>query len=456
MKKYFVVFMILALMVSVVGCGSDNDNGNDQPQPATQGGSSTDNDDEIEIRFSWWGGDGRHEATLEVIRLFEEANPNVNVIPEYTAWSGHFERVATQLTANDEADLMQINFNWFYNFSPDGERFVDLNTLEGHIDLSNWPDEIFDAVTINGKIQGVPTSVGSRVYYMNTTIYDDLGIDIPETWDDLMAAGNQIRDELGGDYYALGNIEYDASLSLMMFGYLAQMTGKDIFDENDEISYTVEELTEGFNFVQDLVDNHVIPGFHDDSSEKNHENPNWIQGRYPATYNWPSSFSRYYDNLEPEFQENVVAVPYFKLNDNQLHSGTFNKVLMAFSVSPNSDHPEIAAQLIDFMYTNEEAVVAHGLERDVPANTVAQDILAANDLLKGVEFEGQQLIEQYDDMFTFHPFYEDSVVRSTYEDLLDEFVMAEGGMSAEEAAQRLLQETNAAMAEAIADAQDFQ
>ena len=35
------------------------------------------------LRFSWWGGSGRHEATLKALRLFEEKNPGVKIKAEY-------------------------------------------------------------------------------------------------------------------------------------------------------------------------------------------------------------------------------------------------------------------------------------------------------------------------------------------------------------------------------------
>ncbi|TCK87989.1 oligogalacturonide transport system substrate-binding protein [Natranaerovirga hydrolytica] len=450
MKKLLALMIVLVLTLSFVGCGGDDDT-TVTPDPGTQGGvqEPADDDEEIEIRFSWWGGDSRHEATIEAINMFEEANPNITVVPEYTAWSGHFERISAQLTANDEADLMQINFNWFYNFSPDGNRFVDLFTMDEYLDLSNWPEESYDAIVIDGKLQGVPTSIGSRVYYVNQTPFDEAGIDIPETWDDLMAAGQTFQEKLGPDYYPLGNIGYTDDLPLMTFGYLAQKYGKDIIGEDNEMTYTVEELADGFEFVQALLDNNVIPGFHDDSAEKNHENPNWIQGRYAAVYNWPSSISRYVENLDPSIEPNIVAAPYFKLSDDQLHSGAFNKVGMAFSISPNSDHPEAAAKLLNFLYTDEDAVVAQGLERAVPANRAAEQILADHGMLEGIEYEGEQLIAEYDDMYTFHPFYEDNTVKLIYNDIFEQFVAAEGAMTPEEAAEEIINNIGFAIQDAM-------
>ncbi|TCT12223.1 oligogalacturonide transport system substrate-binding protein [Natranaerovirga pectinivora] len=447
MKKVLALMVVLVLMTSLVGCGQKEEQTTPSPSTPTVPDGASVGDEEINLRFSWWGGDARHEATLEVIRLFEEANPNIKVEPEYTAWSGHFERIAAQLTARDEADLMQINFNWFYGFSPDGDGFYDLRELDHILNLNNWPAESFEPITINGKIQGIPTSIGARIYYLNKTMYDRAGVGIPETWDDLMAAGRAFRDNLGPDYYPIGNVNYGEGAAMMTFGYLAQKYGKDIFEGN-EMAYTVDELADGFRFMQDLLDNHVIPDFHFDSANRNHENPNWISGRYAGVYLWNSNINVYAQNIDPATNPNVVAAPFIKLGDNDLHSGVFSKILMAFSISNHTNHPEEAAMLLNFLYTDKEAVLAHGLQRAIPLNKIAEEILAAEGQLEGLQYEGHVLTSQTA-TYSFHPFFEDNTVRSAYSDVFDNFVMMEGSLTPEAAAQEVITNFNRAVREAM-------
>lgn len=81
------------------------------------------------LRMSWWGGDSRHNATLAAIDEYEKANPGVTIDSEYGAWSGWQDKIATQLAGNSEADIMQINWNWIYQFSSDGTGFYDINNV---------------------------------------------------------------------------------------------------------------------------------------------------------------------------------------------------------------------------------------------------------------------------------------------------------------------------------------
>ena len=59
-----------------------------------------------DLRMSWWGGDSRHAATQEGIKVCGEKYGHT-VKPEFTGWSGHFEKVATQIAGRTEADIMR-------------------------------------------------------------------------------------------------------------------------------------------------------------------------------------------------------------------------------------------------------------------------------------------------------------------------------------------------------------
>ncbi|HRR78133.1 MAG TPA: extracellular solute-binding protein, partial [Ruminococcus sp.] len=63
------------------------------------------------------GGDDRHEATLNAIKLWEERHPEITIIPEYGGWDGWTEKVTSQLSGGTEPDIMQINYDWLITMS---------------------------------------------------------------------------------------------------------------------------------------------------------------------------------------------------------------------------------------------------------------------------------------------------------------------------------------------------
>ena len=88
------------------------------------------------LRFAWWGGNARHQATLAALRLFEQRHPGLRVKAEYMGFNGYLERLTTQIAGRSEPDLMQINWAWLAMFSKRGNGFADLNPL--HQANSAW------------------------------------------------------------------------------------------------------------------------------------------------------------------------------------------------------------------------------------------------------------------------------------------------------------------------------
>ena len=152
---------------------------------------------------------------------------------------------------------MQVNWNWLYQYSPTGEKFVDLREYSDVIDLSQWSDTAKNACTVADSLQAVPISMTGRIFYWNMNTFKQAGIEqVPASYDDLIAAGKAFQEKLGDDYYPLAIGQYDRMI-LMTF-YLESKYGK-AWVENNECQYSEEEVVDGLNFIDSLEDNHVIP-----------------------------------------------------------------------------------------------------------------------------------------------------------------------------------------------------
>ena len=112
MKKRLVSVALVAALAAgtLAGCGSSSSGDNTQAaaggETAGKGGSS---DENITLRFAWWGGDERNEATLKVIEQFEAAHPNITIEAEYGGSDGYHDKLATQLASGTAADIVQVD-----------------------------------------------------------------------------------------------------------------------------------------------------------------------------------------------------------------------------------------------------------------------------------------------------------------------------------------------------------
>ena len=63
---------------------------------------------EVSMKFTWWGSDVRHEATEKATKLYCEQN-NINIVTEYSAWDGYWEKMAVLAASNSMPDIFQMD-----------------------------------------------------------------------------------------------------------------------------------------------------------------------------------------------------------------------------------------------------------------------------------------------------------------------------------------------------------
>ena len=397
----------------------------------------TESADPVTLRFSWWGGDSRHEATLAAIKAFEAEHPNIKVEAEYGGWSGWQEKITTQLLGNQETDLMQVNWNWLYLFSKNGDGFYDINTLSDHINLDNYTAEALEGMTIKGKLNGIPVSTTGRIFVYNDAMYEKAGVPIPASFEDLYAAGTAFKEKLGDDYYPLAGDRY--TWTLLWKYYLEQKYGKEWIVDN-KLNYTQEELVDGYNFMLNLEEKHVIPDLKaiasGGSADAVENDPKWIDGHYAGTYEWDSAVAKWQASLA---EGNLVLGEFPK--DIGPNKSAVSKISLGFAISKNTKHPVEAAMLLAYLVEKEAGVKALGLERGIVSNKAAVEILEGEGVLEGLNYDGNKAIHEFAG-FGLDPNFESTNLRDDlYKALAVE--VSYGETSPEDAAAKIIETVNA-------------
>ena len=450
MKKQAALILAASMLAtSLAGCSSGG--GAEETTAATtaaaaadttaaagdEGGSAEGGQEPVTIRFSWWGGESRHQATLAAVDAFMEEYPWITVECEYSAWDGWQDKVATQLAGGTAPDLMQINWDWLYHYSGDGSKFVDLNEFSDIISLENWPENNLQAMNVGGKLQGVPISVTSKLMMFNKTTFEKAGIEIPTTWDELLAAGKTFQEVLGDEYYPMENAGYERFW--IMVWYLQQKYGKP-WVENMEVQYTLDEVIDGMNFINAMEENHVMPTiaeYQGDGAESLLVNPKWMDGRYAGVLEYDSAANNIVNSVN-EGQESVMAE--YPTMDGAKGFG-MTKVSQGFAITETSEHKEEAALLLEFLTSNETGVKLLTTERGIPCNTVAMQILEDEGLVDPNVAEANR-IATTNAAYTFDPNFEHSALKETTGVYYEVFDNLSAGGDVTELAQYLIDSVN--------------
>ena len=324
--------------------------------------------DPVTLTMSWWGGESRHNAYQEALKAFSAEHTTITVNPTFAAWSGWEDTMSTKFAGGVAEDVCQINWNWLYNYSGNGQTFLDLNSVTDYLDMSQWDDAKLGACNVANAQQCVPISMTGRIFYWNMTTFNKAGItEVPATEDDLFAAGRAFQEKLGDDYYPLHLGAYDRMI-LMVF-YLESKYGKDWADPTTStLNYTADEIAEGIDFIKSLVDGHVImplPTYYGANGDgATHQSNEWITGKIAGIFEWDSAASKYQDALDEENKPGFTVGEEIKFGD---YNGGFSKVSMGMAITKTCKNPAEAATLIEYLWNGDGAAIM-GSECGVPAS----------------------------------------------------------------------------------------
>ena len=342
-------------------------------------------DGPVNLSISWWGGDSRHAAYQSALEAFQAEHSNITVEPTFAAWSGWEEKMAAAFIAGNAQDVCQVNWNWLYNYSADGSKFVDLNTTSKFIDLTQWDSAAMDACYVANSQQCVPVSMTGRIFYWNMTTFNKAGItEVPKSLDDLMAAGKAFQEKLGDDYYPMHLGAYDRMI-LMVF-YLESKYGKDWADPTTStLNYDADQIAEGIDFIKSLVEGHVImslPTYYGSNGDNAaHQSNEWITGKIAGIFEWDSAASKYSSALDDSNKDGFTVGEEIKFGDN---NGGFSKVSMGLAITKTCKNPAEAATLIEYLWNGDGAAIM-GSECGIPASkaglAAAQAAGAVKDLV---------------------------------------------------------------------------
>lgn len=378
-KKIVSTLLVCAsIALSVAGCGNAKENVDSKDVQETKNTETSaaetaggEKHDPVTLRFSWWGGDARHEATLAVIDQFQKLYPWITIEAEYSAFDGYREKKMTEFASGTAPDIFQIETGSGPEYRSQG---VLHNLSETKIDWSNF-DETFlvnNGQFGTGKQYAIPVGQAGSALIVNKTLADKIGIDFSTDydWNQLIEWGKKVQAYDPETYLLSINTRYGAAF--MLRTWCRQMNGKAIIDENLNLNMTEKQFEECFTFIKSLYDNNVCApaSYKTAFGEADQEDPNWIAGKYVATVTY-TSMADVLQAANDSVEYIAGSMPTMK---NGVSDGWFNDCPGYMGIYAKSEHPEEAAMFLDYFFNNEKAVETLGTVRSVPPTNKAKEI----------------------------------------------------------------------------------
>ncbi len=360
---FIATVMVLVLLSGCSGGNSKSEDGKANAGPA-------EGDKKVTLRFSWWGGEDRHAATIAAIEAYKQIAPNVTIEAEYQGFDGYEQKIKTQLSGETSADIMQLDLPWLQELTSKGDFFVDLKDFSS-FDLSGFDSNFLNNFgQYDGKLVAVPTGVNAYCMIINKTLADKLGIavDTQWDWDSIYEAGKKLHAEDSSKYLLLAD---HAALRQDMITMLKQRTGNQWVNEDYTVGFSKEDATASFEWLHKAMEAGVYQpiGESDLFFGKIDQNPKWINQEIPMAPSMSSTMLSLKTVL-PDDVEIVTSLPVIAKEAKD--SGVLVRPSQLFAISNKSKHQEEAVKFLNWFMNDPDAAAILGDVRSVPPVKSAQ------------------------------------------------------------------------------------
>jgi multiple sugar transport system substrate-binding protein len=329
-------------------------------------------DGPVEIRFSWWGNEGRAQLTTKAIAEFEAANPDIKVKPEYGDISGYFDKLATQVAANDAPDVITMGGAYPAEYANRGA-LLDLSKVSGSLDLSAMDPGALENGQVQGTQYGVSTGANALAIVVNPAVFAAAGVPLPDdstwSWDDFAKTAADITAKSPKGTYGTATVLTHDSLDAF-----ARQRGESLYTQDGQLGLDKDTVQDYFDFSLKLSESGAAPNASETVEKLNVSTEQTLMGMGQAgmMLTWSNSLSAL-------SKASGADLELLKLPGETPTAGIWLQSSQFYTISARSKHPEAAAKLVDFLVNNESAAKIIQSDRGVPSNsgmrTAIQDLL---------------------------------------------------------------------------------
>lgn len=214
----------------------------------------------VEIEYWQYVFDSRVQAMDKLIANFEAANPDITVKHTTFPYADYQTRVVAAKVAGQGPDVVQLFYGWTDQFVNGGLIKPLDPAVFPHDQIESEFFPIVSAMKRGDDYYGLPTAVRSLALFYNKAIFDEAGIQPPNTLDELLSAAEATTKRDGG-----GNIT-TAGITMDMAGQdhhwwreaLVRQFGGAPYDAEGNVAYADAAGAEALKFYTDLQTEHKV------------------------------------------------------------------------------------------------------------------------------------------------------------------------------------------------------
>lgn len=336
-----VIAAVLAAAGLLAACGSDDDQTGGAAAEVTAPASGT-------VRYESWT--PTQETFDAVVAAFAEDNPDVEVTSKLAPIADYQTSLQTQLRAGEGPDVFVVSPGAM--FTQFGQYMEPLDDYAAASNGDDWADayapEALSRAQADETTYGLPVGYGVAGFlWVNKTLLAEAGVEVPATYDDLVAASAELAGQgiapiaLGGkdpwqvvDYYLALAADIDSE------ALYAAMDGSG--------EWTAPGLVDAFDAWRGLFADGVFQEGAVGAATYNDAYDLFTQGKAAFFANGSWNLDMYANSLDRVGSFDIDAIPFPFGDDGAPITGDVSGIVV---VNKNSDNKAAAYRLAEYLST---------------------------------------------------------------------------------------------------------
>ena len=359
MKKIIALLLVLVMVMSLAACG----------EKPVEGGEVQDGKTTVTMIAAQYG-DETAAWWKDFEAKFEAANENIDLVVDVVSWNDIYTVVNTRIANGEAPDL--LNIDGFADYQADdlllpAEEWVSAETY------AKFFDSFLEQSVVDGTVWAVPDLASARALYYNADILAAAGVEVPTTWEELVAACEAIK-AYDPEVYPWG-VDMTTDEGQACFAYYAWNNAGGFVDAEGNWTLNTAENVEAVNFIVSMVKDGLTNT--DPTTETRYKLQEMFAAGKVAMMVGPNQISKYCEN-NGGVNYGIAALP---TNGDKAGAsvGVMDRI-MCFAEEGRSD-AEMAAitAVVDAFYDDEPYAEWVLMEDFLPATSTGNELCAQAD-----------------------------------------------------------------------------
>ncbi len=326
-----------------------------------------------DVELNWYAFNlNTSTAMADIVAAFEEANPGITVTLETAPPNVDTVRgtLTTKITGGSATpDVYTADIVWTEQFAA-ANLAADLTDLISAEGREQTRPELLEAGMSDGQLYCVPFVADVGIMYYRTDLLDAAGLPYPETWEELVTTAQKLQADGSVEYGLVWRGAPYEGLSMFWTEMIADAGGSSVSADYSTSEIDSPAGKKALDFLLSTIATGITPqavSTFQETEAMNVFNEGNAAFMASNAYVWGTT-------QDPEVSKVVgkVAMAPMPTFDGQQAPGYSATGGSTLCLNPNSEHPDEAVKLIEFMTGPEAQSILATTGQVIPTATAVQ------------------------------------------------------------------------------------